>query len=98
MHFVSGVVNFDICAIFEVEENNLNKTYGIYAEPIKTRKVTLEDWVNLFLGLTKEFIANEYCTKKYSNKNFKLLKYSENIWSQLLSGNTELKYEIKGEK
>ena len=28
------------------------------------------------------FTANEYCTTEYSNKDFKLLKYSENIWQQ----------------
>ena len=28
------------------------------------------------------FYATEYCTTEYSNKDFKLTKYSEDIWKQ----------------
>lgn len=35
MHFLSGIATFDVCAVFETNEN-LNRTYGIYAKPIKS--------------------------------------------------------------
>ncbi len=81
LHFLSGIVAFDICAVFETEKK-LNKTYGVYAKPIKSTGNPFEDLLNIFAGYMDNFTANEYCTTKYSNKDFKLLKYSENIWEQ----------------
>ena len=75
MHFLSGIATFDVCAVFETEEK-LNKTYGIYAKPIKSTGNPFEDLLNLFSG------ANEYCVTEYSKKTMKLLKYSEEIWRQ----------------
>jgi hypothetical protein len=81
MHFLSGIVSFDICAVFETEKK-LQKTYGIYAKPIKSTGNLRLDLMNLYMRLSDKFTANEYCTTKYDNKNFKLIKYSKNIWSQ----------------
>ena len=60
-HFLSGIVSPDICAIFETDEQ-LNRSQGTYATPYG-------DWFD-------SFVATEYCPKKYSNKNFKLLRYA----------------------
>lgn len=81
MHFLSGIATFDVCAVFETEEK-LNKTYGIYAKPIKSTGNPFEDLLNLFSGFTDNFTANEYCITEYSKKTMKLLKYSEEIWRQ----------------
>lgn len=81
MHFLSGVVSFDVCAVFETEEK-LNKTYGIYAKPIDPSGNLMEDMINLLLGFNDHFTANEYCIASYNKEKFKLLKYSENIWKQ----------------
>lgn len=81
MHFLSGIVTFDICAIFETSEI-LNKTYGEYAKPIKSTGDFMVDYIRLLCGFNERFTANEYCITEYNNKKFKLLKFSENIWEQ----------------
>lgn len=81
MHFLSGIVSFDICAVFETEEK-LNKTYGVYAKPIKSTGNIFEDLLNVFSGFADRFTANEYCINEYNKKTMKLLKYSEEIWNQ----------------
>lgn len=81
MHFLSGIVTFDVCAVFETEEK-LHKTYGIYAKPIKSTGNPFEDLLNIFNGFTYRFTANEYCVNKYNKKTMKLLKYSKEIWKQ----------------
>ncbi len=81
MRFLSGIVSFDVCAIFETKEK-LNKTFGIYAKPIKSTGNPFEDLLNLFSGFTDKFTANEYCITEYNKKTMKLLKYSEEIWKQ----------------
>ena len=81
MHFLSGIVTFDVCVVFETEEN-LNKSYGVYAKPIKPTGNILEDLINLYNNFTDSFKANEYCITEYSNKTMKLLKYSKEIWKQ----------------
>lgn len=81
MHFLSGIASFDICAIFETKKK-LNKTYGVYAGPIEKTGYLFDDFINLLCNFDKHFTATEYCTKKYSKADFRLIKYSENIWSQ----------------
>lgn len=81
MHFLSGIVTFDICAVFETKEE-LNKTYGVYAKPIEKTEDAFEDLYNLLIGFTDRFTANEYCITEYNKETMKLLKYSENIWNQ----------------
>ena len=97
MHFLSGVVTFDVCAVFETEEK-LNKTYGIYAKPLKSTGNPMENLLNIFSGFTDRFTANEYCTTEYNQETMKLLKYSEEIWKQWnpIEEQTKLKWvEVK---
>lgn len=97
LHFLSGIVNFDVCVVFQTTKA-LNKTYGIYAKPIKSSENPLEDLMNLFIGFTDRFTATEYCTTEYNNKDFKVIKYSEDIWEQCQFGEeqSELKWiEVK---
>jgi len=82
MHFLSSIVSFDICAIFETKEKNLKKSYGIYAKPIKSTDNPMEDLIKILFDFNERFTATEYCTTSYNNKDFKLIKYSENIWKQ----------------
>lgn len=81
IHFLSGVVSFDVCAVFETEKK-LKMTYGIYAKPIDPSGNIMTDMINLLLGFNDHFKANEYCTTEYSKETMKLLKYSEEIWDQ----------------
>ena len=81
IHFLSGIVSFDVCAVFETN-TKLNKTYGVYAKPIKKEGSILEDLINFFSGFDNTFTANEYCTTQYNKKKMKLLRYSTDIWSQ----------------
>lgn len=87
LHFLSGIASFDICAVFETNKK-LNKTYGEYAKPIKDydKQNLLKFYYDLIM-LSQDIPENrikinEYCTKKYSKADFKLIKYSKNIWSQ----------------
>ncbi len=81
MHFLSGIVAFDVCAVFETKDK-MQKTYGVYAKPIKRTGNPMEDLLNIFSGFTDTFTANEYCTTEYNKETMKLLKYSEEIWKQ----------------
>lgn len=81
LHFLSGIVNFDVCAVFETDKK-MNKTWGTYAKPIKSSGNVLEDIFRLIEGFNEEFTSTEYCTSEYNNLDFKLIKYSQNIWQQ----------------
>lgn len=72
IHFLSGLVSTDICAIFEVDEKELIKSWGKYAKPIQNIKELFANW---FEG----FIANEYCATKYSKEKFKLIKHTKPV-------------------
>ena len=76
LHFLSGIVDLDICAVFEVNEDKVKETYGIYAR--QDVNISLFD---ILIGKIPSFEAKEYCTTKYSNKDFKLLKYAIPEWS-----------------
>lgn len=82
MHFLSGIVSFDVCALFEVDKNKLKQTWGVYAEPIRFTENLLIDLLSFCDNFDKRFTATEYCTAKYNNKDFKLIKYIENLWKQ----------------
>lgn len=96
MHFLSGIVTFDICAVFETEEK-MKKTYGIYAKPFKSTGNPMEDLINLLMGFTDRFTADEYCITEYNKNNMKLLKYSENIWKQWNPAEIQTKLQWKEE-
>lgn len=81
IHFLSGLVSFDICAVFETEKNNLKQGYGIYAKPLSMTGILALDLYNVMTNREK-IQRTEYSTTTYNNSKFKLIKYSENIWSQ----------------
>lgn len=70
MHFLSGLVDADFCAVFEVDPSNLKKTFGVYAKPLRNFK---ELFTHKF---GESFKANEYCISEYSNKTFKLIEFA----------------------
>lgn len=78
-HFLCGIVSGDICAVFEVEESLLNKTWGIYRKPKEYSEDVMKNTVNLIL-FPINFTANEYCTTEYSNKDFKLISFALPRW------------------
>ena len=96
VHFLSGIVSFDVCAIFEVDKNKLKQTWGVYAKPIAYTGNFLIDLLNLYNDYEKKFTATEYCTTEYSDKDFKLIKYSKNIWGQynVAEEQKELEWEL----
>ena len=96
MHFLSGIATFDVCAVFETEEK-MQKTYGIYAKPLKSTGNPMEDLINLLMGFTDRFTADEYCITEYNKNNMKLLKYSENIWKQWNPAEAQTKLQWKEE-
>lgn len=87
-NFVSGIVNLEICAVFEVDKKYLKETYGIYHNP-KYRANSLLDAVMSWNDETHKMKVKEYCTTQYSNKNFKLIRYSEDILRQHFITNKE---------
>lgn len=78
MHFLSGIVSFDICAVFETDKRNLKERYGVYSK----RNTMLIPCIFPSVGAVSKFHATEYCTTEYSNKDFKLIKFSKDIWGQ----------------
>lgn len=76
VHFLTGIVNLDICVVFEVNEEKLKETYGIYAK--QDINISIFD---ILIGKIPSFEAKEYCTTEYSNKDFKLVKYAIPEWS-----------------
>ena len=58
--FLSGIVSTGVCAVFETNEI-LTKSYGTYADP--------------YGSFFDSFTSDEYCTKEYNKKDFKLIKY-----------------------
>lgn len=69
--FLSGIVNFDVCAVFETKKK-LNKSQALYHLP------------NTYPP--KKFVANEYCTTMYDNQKLKLVKYAYDIYEKWLKG------------
>lgn len=67
--FIKGAIFPDLCAVFEVDEKQLKKGYGIYSDPNKT----LYELLNF---IPKAINVPEYSTTKYNNKIFKLVKYT----------------------
>ena len=57
-HWLSGIVDFDYCITVEVDELDVNKSWGRYADS----------------KLEKAVIHEEYCCKSYDNVKFRLLE------------------------
>lgn len=70
LHSLTGIVNFDICCIFETERKNVRRTRGRYSKPVERNSIN-----------RTTIIAHEYCTTEYSKDSFKLKKYAIPDWS-----------------
>ena len=73
-HFLIGVVDPDVCAVFETEAD-FQATYGVYAKPL--RKGTLEELLKKWRESSK---VKEYCTESYNKDTFHLVEYSTDWW------------------
>lgn len=82
MHFLSGIVSFDICALFDVDEKLLNKTHARYAKDAPQTGDLFVDLLMIFTDNIEFEIRDEYCTTEYNNKTFKLEKWTTNCWNQ----------------
>ena len=69
LHSLTGIVTLDVCCIFETKIKNVHKSYGRYSRA-KSKDIFIRE----------SFIATEFCTTEYSNKDFKLLEYAEPNW------------------
>lgn len=72
LHFLSGIVSQEICAVFEVDDivaqKGFKKGEGTFAAPMISA-------VDFFSSMQ----VTEYSTKRYSNQNMELLKYADNF-------------------
>ena len=78
IHFLSGMVGLDICAVFETDEKNLNKGRAFYHKPYENEP-TEWDFLSTLLGMDviKPMMVTEYSTTEYSNEKFKIVKYAK---------------------
>lgn len=83
IRWLRGIVTLEVCAKFEVPENKVKKTVGTYCDHDKTDNsfgACIQDIMSYFMDgempnvVTME--KEEYCCRKYSNKDFKLISYS----------------------
>lgn len=79
MHFLTGIVNTQICAIFDTDKK-LRQTYGRYHCLNEKPKLKVFSNYDEMIKYENAFIATEYCTTKYSNKDFKLIRYTAPNW------------------
>lgn len=68
-HSVTGIVNCEVCCLFETERKNVRMTHGRYSRAINTTTIERES-----------FISKEYCTTEYNKEDFKLLSYAIPDW------------------
>ncbi len=77
LHFLSGVANTEICVVLETN-NNLNKTFGVYAKPLSIEEYKKMSLFELFdFSNINSMEVNELCTNRYNKRDFKILKYCE---------------------
>ena len=81
--WLCGIVCDDVCVTFDVPENMVKKSVGTYNDPDKSDNsigAVLMDIFDHFMGNEMENVVYmekvEYCCKKYSRKDFKLVKFT----------------------
>lgn len=80
IHFLSGIVDTQVCAVFEVDKDKLNVSKGTYADDKPSNARTWQEMLKEIIeGKTPTFEATEYCTTNYSKEDFKLIRYTTNI-------------------
>lgn len=67
--FIRGAIYPDICVVFETDEKELKKGYGIYNDPNKT----LYELMNFIPKIIK---VPEYSITKYNAQTFKVIKFT----------------------
>jgi hypothetical protein len=81
--WLRGIVCDDVCVTFDVPENMVKKSVGTYSDPDESDNsigAVLMDIFDHFMGNEMENVVYmekiEYCCKKYSRKDFKLVKFT----------------------
>lgn len=81
--WLSGIVCDDVCCTFDVPDNKVRKSVATYSDPDKSDcsiDAMLTDILSFFAGddmpNTVYMEKTEYCCKRYSKKDFKLIKYT----------------------
>ena len=66
LHYVSGIVSFQVIAEFEADSGKLKQSVGFYRDPSKDDGVS---WPVPTMAVT------EYCTRRYSRESFRLIRF-----------------------
>lgn len=77
LDFLSGIADVEMCVVFETNME-LCETMGIYVKPLpleKYKKMSLLELLDF--SNIEAMKVKEYCTEKYSKKDFEILKYCE---------------------
>ena len=81
--WLRGIVCDDVCVTFDVPEDKVKKSVGTYNDPDKSDNsigAVLMDIFDHFMGNEMKNIVYmekvEYCCKRYSRKDFKLVKFT----------------------
>ena len=81
LHMVSGIVNWEICAIFEVPKGKLKETWGRYSKFSQIGNYPMYVYKNYEeLIKSQSFISKEYCTQEYEKNTFKLIAFAIPEW------------------
>ena len=66
LHYVSGIVSFQVIAEFEADSRKLKQSVGFYRDLAKDNGV---GWPPPIMAVT------EYCTRRYSRESFRLIRF-----------------------
>lgn len=82
VHWLSGIVNPDVCCTFDVPDDRVKKTSGVYCDHEKSDNswgALFEDYLAAMAGEelphTVKMERTEYCCTEYSKKDFRLVGY-----------------------
>lgn len=79
IHFLSGLVSTDVCAIFDVDKDKLRVAKAQYADN-RTKNAPLSVLIEqIRTNSIPSMEITEYCTTHYSAEDFKLVKYITDI-------------------
>lgn len=88
IHWLSGIVTDDVCVTFDVPDDKVVKSSGIYCDHEKSDNSWGALFEDVFAAIRGEEMPNavmieraEYCCTEYSDKDFRLVeyKYSEKL-------------------
>lgn len=64
VHYLSGIVNLEVCMVVEIDPSLVNKHKGQYRDPVN---------VGLMAGVHHKVMKPEHCLQSYDNKMVKLI-------------------------